>query len=241
MGVAAERKGVDLAPVSIPAYLNKVYWWAYVHPNAVWTFERQWLVNLILWGNFAKLRNAALDELGGNLPGRTLQIACVYGDFSSTLLQRIGQDGELDVVDILPIQLENLRKKLGPAGNVNLIQRDSSALGLADGSYDQAVLFFLLHEQPESVRIQTLHEAIRVLKPGGKLVIVDYHLPRASHPLRYLFRPVLHCLEPFALDLWRNELTRWLPEHVRPEHVSKQTYYGGLYQKLVITVPEKQS
>ena len=75
MGVAAERKGVDLAPVSIPAYLNKVYWWAYVHPRAVRFFERQWLVNLILWGNFGALRDAALAAMGARIEGRALQVA----------------------------------------------------------------------------------------------------------------------------------------------------------------------
>jgi len=42
--------------VSVPAYLQKIYWWAYVHPNAVKVFEREWLVNLILFGNYSALR-----------------------------------------------------------------------------------------------------------------------------------------------------------------------------------------
>ncbi|MGE5617140.1 MAG: methyltransferase, partial [Bacillota bacterium] len=67
---------------AIPAYLEETYWWAYVHPKAVKFFERQWLVNLILWGNFAKLRDAALETLGDNLSGKSLQVACVYGDFT---------------------------------------------------------------------------------------------------------------------------------------------------------------
>ncbi len=50
---------------AIPFYLSETYWWAYIHPQAVNIFERQWLVNLILWGNFARLRDAALAELGG--------------------------------------------------------------------------------------------------------------------------------------------------------------------------------
>jgi len=29
----------------VPAYLQQFYWWAYVHPWAVRTFERGWLVN----------------------------------------------------------------------------------------------------------------------------------------------------------------------------------------------------
>ena len=236
MAYAGEQKTLELPAAVIPAYLEKVYWWAYVHPNAVRMFERQWLVNAILWGNFARLRDAALDELGASVAGRSLQVACVYGNFSPMLAERIAPGGELDVVDILPIQLGNLRKKLPASAPVVLYQRDSAALGFADASYDQAVLFFLLHEQPEAVRTKTLSEAIRVVKPGGKVVIVDYHLPGPLHPLRYLFRPVLDWLEPFAMDLWRQDIAGWLPEGIRPEQISKQTYYGGLYQKLVISV-----
>src|ERR1044071_8688254 len=97
---------------AVPRYLAETYWWAYVHPNAVSLFERQWLVNLILWGNFARLRDAALDELGQSAAGRSLRVACVYGDFPSQLARRISPEGWLDIVDVLPIQIGNLRKKL---------------------------------------------------------------------------------------------------------------------------------
>ena len=220
----------------IPVYLSETYWWAYVHPRAIRLFERQWLVNLILWGNFARLRDAALDALGHSIPGRTLQVACVYGDFSNRLAGRIAPGGWLDVVDVLPIQLSNLRRKLSPGARLTPYLRNSADLGFADASYDQAVVFFLLHEQPEAVRRRTLSEALRVVKPGGKLVIVDYHLPHRLHPVRYLFRHVLDWLEPFALDLWNHDVASWLPEHVRPDQIAKETYFGGLYQKLVISV-----
>jgi ubiquinone/menaquinone biosynthesis C-methylase UbiE len=224
------------AAVAIPDYLEEVYWWAYVRPNAIRVFERQWLVNLILWGNFARLRDAALDELGPRIEGRTLQVACVYGDFSNRLAERIDQDGWLDIVDVLPSQIGNVRKKLGPGARATAVLRDSAHLGFPDASYDQALLFFLLHEQPAPVRQRTLHEAMRVVRPGGRVIIVDYHLPNRLHPLRYLFRPVLDFLEPFAMDLWRHDIARWLPETVPQSAIRKETFYGGLYQKLVITV-----
>ena len=227
---------IPLPAACIPAYLEKTYWWAYVHPHAVKVFEREWLVNAILWGNLARLRDAALDALGERIGGKTLQVACVYGDFSLRLADRIATHGSLDVVDVLPIQLDNLRKKLPTVTNVNTYLRDSSNLQFADGCYDQTVLFFLLHEQPEAVRRDTLSEALRVTRPGGKIVVVDYHLPKYFHPLRYLFRPMLHGLEPFALDLWNHEIATWLPAHVRPEQIQKTISFGGLYQKLVITV-----
>jgi len=222
--------------LGIPAYLQQTYWWAYIHPKAVSLFERQWLVNLILWGNFSRLRDAALDELGASLPGRTLQVACVYGDFTTHLAGRVAEGGTLDVIDVLPIQLANLRGKLAPESRVELHHRDSTNLGFVDAGHDRAILFFLLHEQPEAVRRQTVSEALRVLKPGGKLVIVDYHQPGRGHPLRYLFRPILDRLEPFALDLWESEISAWFPQGFAPQALHKQTYYGGLYQKVVITV-----
>lgn len=218
---------------AIPAYLHETYWWAYVHPKAVRLFERQWLVNLILWGNFAKLRDAALAELGESLPGKTLQVACVYGDFTPRLAERLATDATLDVVDVLPIQLANLSSKLAPAACVNLINRDAADLGFEDHAYDRVVLFFLLHEMPLEVRKRTLAEAARVLKPGGQLVIVDYHRPHALHPLRSVMKWILRTFEPFAMDLWRHEVSEWLPERVV---IRKETFYGDLYQKLVITV-----
>ena len=219
---------------AIPAYLHETYWWAYVHPKAVRLFERQWLVNLILWGNFAKLRDAALRDLGETLPGRTLQVACVYGDFTPRLAERVTAGGSLDVADVLPIQLANLRRKLPASAPVNLVNRDAADLGFADASYDRVVLFFLLHEMPLEVRQRTLAEAMRVLKPGGQLVIVDYHRPCAWHPLRAVMKWILRNFEPFAMDLWRHEVTEWLPAGARS--LRKETFYGGLYQKLVITV-----
>jgi ubiquinone/menaquinone biosynthesis C-methylase UbiE len=223
----------ELEPLDeIPAYLVETYWWAYVHPAAVRFFERQWLVNLILWGNFARLRDAALDALGARLEGRTLQLACVYGDLTPRLAGRLAGDGTLDVVDVLPVQLENLARKLQARWPVALRLENSAALSAPDASYERVLSFFLLHEQPEEVRRETLREALRVLKPGGKLVIVDYHRPALLHPLRWLLKLILRRLEPFALDLWHQEISAWLPGEVRS--LKKQTYFGGLYQKVTI-------
>ena len=228
-----------LAPATrtlpIPRYLEQVYWWAYVHPNAVQLFEREWLVNLILFNNYGRLRDAALAELGATVTGKTLQVACVYGNLTPRLRERLAPDASLDVVDILPIQLKNLASKFPADERVALLQGDSSSLACPDASYDQVLLFFLLHEQPEHVRRKTLSEALRVVKPGGKIVIVDYHRPVKWHPLRLLMTGVFKKLEPYAMDLWDHELEEFMPRDVKPRASSLQTYFGGLYQKLVLT------
>jgi ubiquinone/menaquinone biosynthesis C-methylase UbiE len=221
--------------IKVPPYLEKTYWWAYIRPKAVNFFEKQWVINMILWGNFEKLRDNALNELGHIIRGQTLQVACVYGNFSTRLAERIAAGGSLDIVDVLPIQLENVRKKIPATASVRTILSDSSSLQFAtDATYDQAILFFLLHEMPAPVREKTLSEALRVLKPGGRLVIVDYHKPSPLHPLRYLFPPVYKLLEPFALDIWNQSITEWLPDGFNPASIKKETVFGGLYQKVVI-------
>jgi ubiquinone/menaquinone biosynthesis C-methylase UbiE len=219
----------------VPRYLEQVYWWAYVHPKAVQLFEREWLVNAILFGNYGRLRDAALNELGKRIEGSLLQVACVYGNLTPRLRERLMPDAQLDVVDILPVQLRNLANKLPHDERVALLHSDSSSLGRADASYDQVLLFFLLHEQPEAVRRATLREALRVVKPGGKVVIVDYHRPVAWHPLRPLMRRVFRHLEPYAMALWDNEIEAFLPDLRWPVSMRKETYFGGLYQKLVLT------
>jgi ubiquinone/menaquinone biosynthesis C-methylase UbiE len=221
---------------AIPWYLSRVYWWAYVDPRAITVFERQWLVNLILWGNFGRLRDAALDVLGDTLPGRTLQVACVYGDLTRRLAQRIAHDGSLDVVDVLPLQLANLARKLPHDHAVRLVHGDSTALAYESGHFDRALLFFLLHEQPASARRATLAQAMRVVRPGGRIVIVDYHRPHPLNPLYWPMVGILRTLEPFALDLWANGIETWLPPDQPPAALERRTLFGGLYQLVTITV-----
>ena len=226
----------DSCSPGIPDYLEDTYWWAYLRPRSIWIFEREWLVNLILWGNMRRLTQAVLDDLQCEEHGSVLQVACVYGDFSNRLAAHLGHSkSRLHLVDIAPIQLSNAESKLGHHNNFSLHHQDSSALRFSAGQFNHTVVFFLLHEQPEDVRRKTIAEAIRVTRPGGKVVFVDYHGPARINPLRYLMRPVLTWLEPFALDLWRTELPDYLPQGVAPEQVHSEFYCGGLYQKVVIT------
>jgi ubiquinone/menaquinone biosynthesis C-methylase UbiE len=240
-------QGADRTPVplsaaesakDIPDYLRKYYWWTYIHPNAVKFFERQWLVDAILWGNYARLRDAALAQLGAALPDATLQVACAYGDLTTCLAQKSAAgNGTLDVVDVLPIQLQNLRNKLPPGSPVRLLTMNAADLKLPNSSYDRALIFFLLHEQPAAVRRRTLQEVLRVVKPGGEIVIVDYAKPRWWHPARYLWRVVLAGFEPFALDLWRDDIAAWMPaKGARQTQVRR--FFGGLYEMTTFTRSE---
>ena len=237
-GPAATCVAVKERAPAVPHYLQAHYWWAYVHPRAVHVFERQWLVNLILWGNYKRLCNAVLHDFGHDLPGRTLQVRCAYGDLRPRLVDCVAPGGSLEIADILPIQLDNLASKLPPDAPIKLHCMDSTAVVFADPSFDRALLFFLLHEQPQAVRERTLAEALRVVRPGGTLTIVDYAPPSRLNPLRYFWKPVLDRLEPFARDLFSEEVAVWLPKDGSFVTLGKQRFFGGMYQMLTLKVVE---
>ena len=205
-------------------------------------FARRLIADEKGWGDMRRFRNKtshtydeALAMLGSSLPGRSLQIACVYGDLTPSIVARVPAGSSLTVVDVLPQQLAGLRQKLSGvpgAEKVEMVLGDSSALPLAEQSFDRALLFFLLHEQPEDVRRGTLAQAIEVLKPGGRLVVVDYHRAHGWHPLHWPMKAVLATLEPYALDLWRNSIEHFMPEGAPIKLVSKRLHFAGLYQLL---------
>ena len=95
-------------------------------------------------------------------------------------------------------------------------------------------MFFLPHELPEDRRRMAMSEALRVVKPGGKVIFVEFHKPTWWHPLRLWQRLVFLLFEPFATDMWRHELAYYLPESPACTVERHETYFGGLYQKLVL-------
>ena len=233
----AAASAIPMAPPPIPDYLQDTYWWAYLHPKSFWFFEREWVVNLILWGNMKKLTEAVLDEMVLQPHSNVLQVACVYGDFSNRLASHLGKTkSRLNVVDVAPIQIGNIEKKLAAHDNVAVHLQDSTYMSFPNDSFEETVVFFLLHEQPADARRKTVAEAIRVTRPGGRVIFVDYHGPKRSNPMRLVMKPILTLLEPFALDLWHEELPAFMPGEIKPEQLSTEFYFGGLYQKVVLDV-----
>ena len=135
--------------IKIPAYLEDTYWWAYVRPTAVRFLDRPWLINLYLFGKYRRLRDEVLKEFGCAISGKTLQISCCYGELTPRLLECVIRGGgTLDVIDVLPIQLENLNSKLPRKTLATLHRMDAASLAFPDAAFGQVLLFFLLHEEP---------------------------------------------------------------------------------------------
>ncbi len=202
-----------------PEYLARHYWWAYLWRIGVWFFDHQPIINAILFGQYRKLDQRALRDCTTNRPpGRLLQLTCVYGELTPSLLRAL--DGEdMYLMDVAAIQLAAARGKLSDSEKKRLLAARMNAESLAyrDDAFATILIFFLLHELPPDARRHALDEALRVLRPGGRLVITEYgHQPR--HHLLYRLWPmrvVLLRLEPFLGAFWREDLTASLQQHAR--------------------------
>lgn len=213
---------------TIPDYLRNTYSWAYLNPTSIRWLDTRPVVEGILWGNFSRLVAAALEEFEPGL--NVLQPACVYGDLSARLADHLGADGHLVVSDVAPVQIANCRPKL--EGRKNATTRLVDAADHAPASVDAVCCFFLLHELPAAHRRRVVTSLLGAVRPGGKVVFVDYHRPSQWHPLWPVMSLVFDTLEPFAKDLWRNEIESF-GKHADRFRWRKQTYFGGLYQKVV--------
>ncbi|MDR1311973.1 MAG: rhodoquinone biosynthesis methyltransferase RquA [Burkholderiaceae bacterium] len=241
-----ERMCEDEVPRAVspeaPDYLRQTYWWAYGHPLAVWFWDRAPLINLVLLGNYRRLVAAALSSLSNPIEGAVLQVANAYGQLVPRIQRQLGEQGRFDLVDVLPLQLENAKRKLSlPDKRIRFHLCDACALPFPADRYDFVLVFFLAHELPAEQRRVMLSEALRVLKPGGRLVLLDFHCPHALHPFRLWQKAVFTLFEPFADDMWHNDLAGYLPAAVPHAVLEKEIFFGGLYQKLIVTKEEGRS
>lgn len=95
-------------------------------------------------------------------------LGCGTGQVSELLAPHVAKviavDGSTDMV-------QAARRRLKGATHVDIRRGDMEALPIDDGQLDVAVLTLVLHHVPEPVRALT--EVNRVLKPGGRVLMVD--------------------------------------------------------------------
>jgi ubiquinone/menaquinone biosynthesis C-methylase UbiE len=90
---------------------------------------------------------------------------------------------------------------------LQLLEGAGEAIPLPDASQDAITCVFLLHELPKKIRVQMAREMARVLKPGGRVVLID-SLQYGDRPdwdgLLDLFPHYFH--EPYYADYVRTDI-----------------------------------
>lgn len=119
--------------------------------------------------------------------GRVLDLACGTGDFSIAIAGHSGPDVTVAGVDLSEGMLEVMRQKVAAAGlssRISMEQGDASRLCFADGTFDRVAVAFGIRNFED--RESALKEILRVLKPYGRLVILELSVP-SNRALKWLY------------------------------------------------------
>jgi ubiquinone/menaquinone biosynthesis C-methylase UbiE len=135
-------------------------------------------VEVLFKGTANAMRRQALPPLAEAFAGRDqrklrlIDIGCGTGrllDFVKQAWPRLPALG----LDLSAAYIRHAGRHLGRWSRINLVVANAEAIPMQDNSCDAVTSTFLLHELPPEVRRTVISEASRVLKPGGRLILMD--------------------------------------------------------------------
>jgi len=147
--------------------------------------------NVITWSLDERWRKKAATECLASQPEKALDLCCGTGDLAIYLAQLSQNNVELTGLDYSQPMLDIANAKAQKAGvenRISFIYGDAASLPFPDEHFDSVGISFafrnLTYKNP--LVTQYVAEVVRVLKPGGKFVIVETSQPR-SKLIRKLF------------------------------------------------------
>lgn len=138
------------------------------------------LMNDLMSGGIHRLWKRFTIELSGVRPGhRVLDIAGGTGDLAAKFSRLVGPTGRVVLADINDSMLKVGRDKLidhGLVGNIDYVQADAEKLPFPDNHFDCITIAFgLRNVTDKDAALRSMH---RVLKPGGRLLVLEFSKPQ---------------------------------------------------------------
>jgi len=158
------------------------------------------------WQRYLQLTlSRAVGALRMTGPARVLDVGCGTGEFEQLAHQRF-PEARLVGIDVTPDMLAVARGKFQDATWVTFLLAQAEDLPVASESFDAVVSCSMLHHVEEPERL--LRECVRVLRPGGQLVVVDWCRDFLHNRLRHYW---LRLVKPSYVKMYRaSELTALL-------------------------------
>ena len=125
-------------------------------------------------------KKIAMQHTGLKAGDRALDVAGGTGDLTIYLSRQVGPTGEVIISDINPAMLAEGRARLidkGVAGNLQFVEANAEDLPFEDNSFNCITIAFGLRNVTDQNR--ALASMYRVLKPGGRLLVLEFSKPVA--------------------------------------------------------------
>jgi demethylmenaquinone methyltransferase/2-methoxy-6-polyprenyl-1,4-benzoquinol methylase len=135
---------------------------------------------LLSMGVHQSWRRAAVKAAALQPGHRVLDCATGTGDLALALARAVGDNGEVIGTDFCAPMLKPAPAKAAKAGlrSVRFAVADALALPFPEGHFDAATIAFGIRNVDDPVRC--LREMARVVKPGGRVVVLEFGQPRGA-------------------------------------------------------------
>jgi len=154
------------------------------------------LNHLLSLGQDYAWRRKVTGQLKGREPLDLLDLATGTGDLLISMLRRCPALGKATGLDISERMLGRCREKLRARGlveRVELVCADASATPFPEGTFDVATMAFGIRNTANAAA--TLAEIHRILKPGGRTLILEFSLPH-NLAVRWCYLKYLRSVVP---------------------------------------------
>jgi len=140
-----------------------------------WAARYDLMAWLLTRGRERAFRERLLD-LARLKPGHSvLDIGCGTGTLAIAATRHVGSTGSVYGIDASPPMIERARRKSAKAASAAVFQvAIAEQLPFPDARFDVVLSTLMFHHLPRNVRQRCAIEARRVLKPGGRLLVVDF-------------------------------------------------------------------
>lgn len=197
------------------------------------------IISAILLFQYHRLVSKIVSELRQlDLRNKKLLItSCAFGNVIPRVVNASIQAGveRVLIADIIRNELVHAKTKLSEfSGKVDYIEENATSMRQRDGVVAANVMFFLLHELPHHLKGEALREAGRMLAPGGKLFLAEFHRPELW-VLRALSWTYFKVFEPLGLALWDTHDPLGCLEGMGGWTCERTTYFFGNFQIITAT------
>jgi ubiquinone/menaquinone biosynthesis C-methylase UbiE len=147
---------------------------------------------ILLLGKQAEYDRKIVSVLELSGVSRVLDLGCGTGVLTRTIANKVKTGGEAVGIDAAARMIQVARKKRA-TDNCRFEVMAAESLSFDDASFDAVVSSLFFHHVPLDLKEKALAESFRVLRPGGRLVIADMHIPTTwmgalvSHVSRWFF------------------------------------------------------
>ncbi|MBS0971084.1 bifunctional demethylmenaquinone methyltransferase/2-methoxy-6-polyprenyl-1,4-benzoquinol methylase UbiE [Chimaeribacter arupi] len=183
--------------------------------------------DLMSFGIHRIWKRFTIDCSGVRRGQKVLDLAGGTGDLTAKFSRLVGDKGEVVLADINDSMLKMGREKLrnlGVVGNVSYVQANAEALPFPDNYFDCITISFGLRNVTEKEK--ALRSMFRVLKPGGRLLVLEFSKP-VLEPLNKAYDAYSFHLLPRIGELVAQDADsyRYLAESIRM-HPDQETLKG---------------